>query len=45
MQGEIRETPEELIRFTDQLLRSHVMGAKLRLAGEDMDFDTGEGGR
>ena len=45
LQGEIRETPEELIRFTDQLLRSHVMGAKLRLAGEDMDFDTGEGGR
>lgn len=45
LQGEIRETPEELIRFTDQLLRSHVMGAKLRLAGENMDFNAEEGGR
>ena len=43
--GEIQETPEELIRFTDQLLRSHVMGAKLRLAGENMDFNAEEGGR
>ena len=31
---ELQETPEELIRFTDQLLRSHIMGTKLRLAGK-----------
>ena len=43
--GEIQETPEELIRFTDQLLRSHVMGTKLRLTGKDMNFDTVEGVR
>ena len=30
--GEIRESPEELIRFTDQFLKEHVMGAQLRLA-------------
>ena len=44
--GEIQETPEELIRFTDQLLQSHVMGATLRLAGKNMDFDAErKGGR
>ena len=42
--GEIQETPEELIRFTDQLLQSHVMGAKLRLAGKNMDFGAEKGG-
>ena len=31
--GDIRETPEELIRFADQLLKDHVRGAALRLAG------------
>lgn len=30
--GEIPETPEDLIRFVDQLLRDHVRGAALRLA-------------
>lgn len=29
--GEIDQTPEELISFTDTLLRDHVRGAKLRL--------------
>ena len=43
--GEIQETPEELIRFTDQLLQSHVMGATLRLAGKNMDFNAEKGGR
>ena len=42
--GEIQETPEELIRFTDQLLQSHVMGATLRLAGKNMDFSAEKGG-
>ena len=42
--GEIQETPEELIRFTDQLLQSHVMGATLRLAGKNMDFGAEKGG-
>ena len=31
--GEIQETPEELIQFTDRLLQEHMMGAKLRQAG------------
>ena len=31
--GDIRETPEELIRFADQLLKDHVRGAALRMAG------------
>ena len=30
--GNIRETPEELIRFADQLLKDHVRGAALRMA-------------
>ena len=30
--GEIQETPEELLRFADQLLKDHVRGAALRLA-------------
>ena len=30
--GEIHETPEELIRFADQLLKDHVRGAALRMA-------------
>ena len=30
--GEIQETPEELIRFADQLLKDHVRGAALRMA-------------
>ena len=29
--GEIQGTPEELIRFTDQLLKDHVRGATLRM--------------
>lgn len=29
--GEIQGTPEELIRFTDQLLKDHVRGAALRM--------------
>lgn len=41
--GEIQESPEELIRFTDRLLREHVMGAQLRLAGQELKFDTEEG--
>ena len=32
--GEIQETPEELIRFVDQLLRDHIRGAMLRLQKE-----------
>ena len=31
--GEIRESPEELIRFVDQLLKDHVRGAAPRLSG------------
>ena len=31
--GDIRETLEELIRFADQLLKDHVRGAALRMAG------------
>ena len=31
--GDIQETPEELIRFADQLLKDHVRGAALRMAG------------
>ena len=30
--GEIQGTPEELIRFVDQVLRDHVRGAGLRLS-------------
>ena len=30
--GNIQETPEELIRFADQLLKDHVRGAALRMA-------------
>ena len=30
--GDIRETPEELLQFADQLLKDHVRGAALRLA-------------
>ena len=30
--GDIQETPEELIRFADQLLKDHVRGAALRMA-------------
>ena len=29
----IQETPEELIRFADQLLKDHLRGAILRLSG------------
>ena len=31
--GDIRETPEELIRFADHLLKDHFRGAALRMAG------------
>ena len=31
--GNIQETPEELIRFANQLLKDHVRGAALRMAG------------
>ena len=31
--GEIRESPEELIRFVDQLLKDHVRGAAPQLSG------------
>ena len=31
--GEIPESPEELIRFVDQLLKDHLRGAILRLSG------------
>ena len=41
--GEIQETPEDLIRFTDQFLREHVMGAQLRLAGKELKLDTRDG--
>ena len=30
--GDIKETPEELISFADQLLKDHVRGAALRMA-------------
>ena len=30
--GDIRETPEELLQFVDQLLKDHVRGAALRMA-------------
>ena len=43
--GGIQESPEELIRFTDQLLREHVMGAQLWLAGKDLKFDIEEADR
>ena len=33
LQGEIQESPEELIHLVDQLLRDHVRGAALRLMG------------
>lgn len=42
--GEIQESPEELIRFTDRLLREHVMGARFRLMGREAEFGpAGEG--
>ena len=41
--GEIRESPEALIQFVDQLLRDHVRGAALRLTGEDL-ISTSSGG-
>ena len=31
--GEIEESPEELIQFTDRFLSNHLAGARLRLAG------------
>ena len=43
--GDIQESPEELIRFTDQLLREHVLGAELRLAGKAPDIHPADGGR
>jgi AcrR family transcriptional regulator len=36
--GEIRESPEELIQFTDRFLRDYMVGAKLRLAGGGQDM-------
>ena len=42
--GDIQESPEELIRFTDQLLRAHVLGAELRLAGKTPDIHPADGG-
>ena len=41
--GEIRESPEALIQFVDQLLKDHVRGAALRLTGEDL-ISTSSGG-
>ena len=35
--GEIRESPEALIHFVDQLLKDHVRGAALRLTGEGLN--------
>ena len=29
--GEVQKSPEELIRFTDQFLKEHVLGARFRL--------------
>lgn len=43
LRGNIQESPEELIRFTDQMLHAHLMGAKLRMVGKDLRFDH-EGG-
>ena len=37
--GELPGTPEEIIRFVDQVLRDHVRGAGLRLPEESPDTD------
>ena len=39
--GEIRESPKELIRFTDRFLREHVAGAELRAAWRTLENEPG----
>ena len=36
--GEIQETPEELTRLVDRILRDHIRGAALRLSGSCPDI-------
>ena len=40
--GEIQGSPEEIIRFVDQVLQDHVRGADLRMSGAHMDEPFGQ---